>query len=50
MGREETDALASRIRTFETAYGMQSLMPEITDVSKETDSTTNSISFDIRLP
>ena len=39
VGREETDALASRIRTFETAFGMQSLMPEITDVSKESDST-----------
>ncbi|MEM7011824.1 MAG: DUF1501 domain-containing protein, partial [Verrucomicrobiota bacterium] len=38
-GREETDALAARIRSFETAFGMQNLMPEITDVSRESDST-----------
>ena len=35
VGRENSDALASRIRSMETAFGMQSLMPGITDISKE---------------
>ncbi|RPI90509.1 MAG: DUF1501 domain-containing protein [Planctomycetaceae bacterium] len=32
-------ALAARIRTFETAVGMQSEMPEVFDLSRETDAT-----------
>ncbi|MDR3619458.1 MAG: DUF1501 domain-containing protein [Paludisphaera borealis] len=31
--------LAARIRSFETAFGMQSAMPEALDVSRETDAT-----------
>jgi hypothetical protein len=31
--------LAARIKSFETAYGMQREMPEVLDLSKETDST-----------
>ena len=31
--------LAARIKSFETAYGMQSEMPEALDLSKESDST-----------
>jgi len=32
-------ALAARIKSFETAFGMQSAMPEALDLSKESDST-----------
>ncbi len=32
-------ALAARIKTFETAYGMQSEAPEVFDISKESDAT-----------
>jgi hypothetical protein len=32
-------ALAARIKSFETAYGMQSDMPEVFDFSKESDAT-----------
>ncbi len=39
MSREADPALAARIKTFETAYGMQMQMPEVLDLSKETDAT-----------
>jgi hypothetical protein len=39
MSRPEDPALAARIKTFETAYGMQMEMPEVLDLSKETDAT-----------
>ena len=32
-------ALAARIKSFETAFGMQMVMPEVLDLSKETDAT-----------
>ena len=32
-------ALAARIKSFETAFGMQQAMPEVLDLSKETDAT-----------
>jgi hypothetical protein len=32
-------ALAARIKTFETAYGMQKEAPEVFDISKESDAT-----------
>lgn len=32
-------ALAARIKSFETAFGMQQEMPEVLDLSKETDAT-----------
>ena len=32
-------ALAARIKSFETAFGMQQQMPEVLDLSKETDAT-----------
>src|SRR5262249_682061 len=32
-------ALAARIKSFETAFGMQHEMPEVLDLSKETDAT-----------
>jgi hypothetical protein len=32
-------SLAARIKSFEVAFGMQSEMPEVLDLSKETDST-----------
>src|SRR5205085_2726099 len=32
-------ALAARIKTFETAYGMQKEAPEAFDISKESDAT-----------
>ena len=38
-GREANPALAARIRSFETAFGMQMEMPEALDLSKETDAT-----------
>ncbi|MEI9815135.1 MAG: DUF1501 domain-containing protein [Acidobacteriota bacterium] len=34
-------ALATRVKTFETAYGMQSEAPEVFDISKESDATLN---------
>jgi len=37
--RGEDPLLASRIRSFETAFGMQAEMPEVFDLSKETDGT-----------
>jgi hypothetical protein len=39
MTRPADPALAARIKTFETAYGMQMEMPEVLDLSKETDAT-----------
>ena len=39
ISRSEDPALAARIKTFETAYGMQMQMPEALDLSKETDAT-----------
>jgi hypothetical protein len=33
--------LAARIKSFETAFGMQQQMPEVLDLSKETDATLN---------
>lgn len=33
--------LASRMKSFETAFGMQAEMPEVFDLSKETDATLN---------
>ncbi len=39
MTRAADPALAARIRTFETAYGMQREMPEVLDLSKESDAT-----------
>ena len=37
--RPGNPALAARIKSFETAFGMQQQMPEALDLSKETDST-----------
>ena len=37
--RRRDPALAARIRTFETAFGMQTEMPEVFDLSGETDAT-----------
>lgn len=37
QGRDEL--LAARTRTFETAFGMQSEMPEVFDLSRESDAT-----------
>ena len=37
--RQDDPYLATRIKSFETAYGMQSEMPEALDLSKETDET-----------
>jgi hypothetical protein len=39
QSRPGDPALAARIKSFETAYGMQSDMPEVFDFSKESDST-----------
>ncbi|MGB0578477.1 MAG: DUF1501 domain-containing protein [Limisphaerales bacterium] len=36
-GREGNSALASRIQSFETAYGMQHKMPEILDIKGESE-------------
>ena len=36
---EADAALAARIKTFETAYGMQREAPEVFDISKESDAT-----------
>jgi hypothetical protein len=38
-GRSGDPALEARLRTFETAYGMQSAAPEAFDLSKEPDET-----------
>ncbi len=38
-GREDDPFLAARIRSFETAFGMQSAMPDALDLSRETDAT-----------
>ena len=38
-GREADPVLAARIKSFETAFGMQREMPEVLDLSKETDAT-----------
>lgn len=37
--RPADPALAARIKSFETAFGMQQQMPEVLDFSKETDAT-----------
>ena len=37
--RPTDPALASRIKSFETAFGMQMEMPEVLDLSKESDAT-----------
>jgi hypothetical protein len=37
--RPADPALAARIKTYETAFGMQREMPEVLDLSKETDAT-----------
>jgi hypothetical protein len=37
--RSDDPAIAARIKTFETAYGMQMQMPKVLDLSKETDAT-----------
>jgi hypothetical protein len=37
--RPADPVLAARIRSFETAFGMQMAMPEVLDLSKETDAT-----------
>jgi hypothetical protein len=39
QSRETNPALAARIKSFETAFGMQQEMPEALDLSKETDAT-----------
>jgi hypothetical protein len=39
VGRESDAALAARIRSFETAFGMQKEAPEAFDLSKESDAT-----------
>ncbi len=37
--RQSDPLLAGRIKSFETAFGMQSAMPDVLDLSKETDAT-----------
>jgi hypothetical protein len=37
--RAEDSRLAARIRSFETAFGMQNTMPDVLDLSQETDAT-----------
>ena len=37
--RQDDPVLAARIRSFETAFGMQTEMPEALDLSRETDAT-----------
>lgn len=39
INRENESTLAARIKSFETAFGMQREMPEALDLSKETDAT-----------
>ena len=38
-GRPEDAAIEARIRSFETAFGMQSAAPEVFDLSRESDAT-----------
>jgi hypothetical protein len=38
-GRENDPLLAARMRSFETAYGMQQTMPGVLDLSQESDAT-----------
>jgi hypothetical protein len=38
-GRADDPFLAARIRSFETAFGMQAEMPEVFDLAKESDAT-----------
>src|SRR5688500_2271787 len=41
-GREAVNpALAARVKSFETAFGMQQSMPDVLDLSKESDATLN---------
>ena len=37
--RQDDPALAARIKTFETAFGMQMAVPDVFDFSRETDAT-----------
>ena len=37
--RSDDPLLAARMKSFETAFGMQSAMPEVFDLSRETDAT-----------
>ncbi|MDX1951683.1 MAG: DUF1501 domain-containing protein [Verrucomicrobiota bacterium] len=39
--RAADPALSARIKTYETAFGMQQEMPEVLDLSRETDATLN---------
>lgn len=39
LARPDDPALAARIQSFETAFGMQAEMPEVFDLSKESDAT-----------
>ena len=39
--RLDDPLLAARIKTFETAFGMQAEMPEVFDLSRESDATLN---------
>lgn len=42
MGVHDSDGiLATRIKTFETAYGLQKEAPEVFDITKESDATLN---------
>ncbi len=41
QGRERDTNLSARIRSFETAFGMQAEAPEAFDLSKESDATLN---------
>ena len=39
--RADDPLLTARIKSFETAFGMQAEMPEVFDLSKEADATLN---------
>lgn len=39
LGRENDSQLVARMKTFETAFGMQSAVPDVFDFSHETDAT-----------
>jgi hypothetical protein len=41
MNRATDPALAARIKSFETAYGMQQAMPDVLDLTHETNATLN---------
>jgi hypothetical protein len=41
QARPADPSLAARIKSFETAFGMQMEMPEVLDLSQETDATLN---------